>query len=71
MASASVTRAVAATAAGADALAVLTPWPAYRDLDLAALAASMRGRALIDPYAVFDADRARAAGLEHHTLGRR
>ncbi|MCI4665321.1 MAG: nucleotide sugar dehydrogenase [Neomegalonema sp.] len=60
----------AQAAADADALAVLTPWPHYRDLDLSALRGVMRGELLIDPYAVFDAERAAAAGLSWHTLGR-
>ncbi len=59
-----------AAAEGADALAVLTPWPAYRALELASIAGAMRGRVLIDPYAVFDAERAHAAGLDWRTLGR-
>jgi UDPglucose 6-dehydrogenase len=54
---------------GAQALAVMTPWPAYRALDPSALAARMRGRLLLDPYGVIDSAAAAAAGFVHHRLG--
>lgn len=55
---------------GADALMILTPWPHYRAIAPAAIALGMRGRVVLDPYAVLDADAARAVGLQHYTLGR-
>ena len=55
---------------GADALMILTPWPQYRALLPADIAARLAGRIVLDPYAVLDGDAARAAGLIHHTLGR-
>jgi UDPglucose 6-dehydrogenase len=55
---------------GADALMILTPWPQYRAIRPAAIAAGMRGRVVLDPYAVLDADAARAVGLRHYSLGR-
>jgi UDPglucose 6-dehydrogenase len=55
---------------GADALMILTPWPQYRVIAPEAIASAMRGRVVLDPYAVLDAGAARAAGLHHHTLGR-
>ena len=55
---------------GADALMILTPWPQYRAIAPAAIASAMRGRVVLDPYAVLDVDAARAAGLHHYTLGR-
>ncbi len=55
---------------GADALMILTPWPQYRAVAPAAIAAAMRGRVVLDPYAVLDVEAARAAGLQHYTLGR-
>lgn len=58
-----------ATVRGADALCIMTPWAEYKALDPAAIAAAMRGRVVIDPYRVLDADRARAAGLDWITLG--
>jgi UDPglucose 6-dehydrogenase len=56
-------------ARGADVLVVMTPWPAFRDLKPSDLAAVMAGRALIDPYRVFDAREVVAAGLDYFTLG--
>ena len=47
---------------GADALVILTPWPQYRAFAPAAIAAAMRGRVVLDPYRVLDAEAARAAG---------
>ncbi|HEY4136779.1 MAG TPA: UDP binding domain-containing protein [Alphaproteobacteria bacterium] len=55
--------------AGADALAILTPWPEYKAIAPAQIAAALRGRVVIDPYRVLDPAAAAAAGLEYHTLG--
>jgi UDPglucose 6-dehydrogenase len=57
-------------AAGADALMILTAWPQYRGIPPAAIAQAMRGKIVLDPYAVLDARAAREAGLDYHTLGR-
>jgi UDPglucose 6-dehydrogenase len=57
-------------AKGADAVLVMTPWPQFRKLDLAQIAATMAGRLLVDPYGVFAPQAAAAAGLRHFTLGR-
>jgi UDPglucose 6-dehydrogenase len=54
----------------ADALMILTPWPQYRAVAPKAIATAMRGRVVLDPYAVLDGDAARAAGLRLYTLGR-
>ena len=54
---------------GADALAVMTPWPQFGKLDPAALAKCMKGNVVIDPYAVLSAGACRSAGLKHFTLG--
>lgn len=59
-----------AAAEGADALMILTPWPAYREIAPAEIAAAMSGRLVLDPYKVLDAKAATAAGLIYHTLGR-
>lgn len=56
-------------AAGVDALAILTPWPEYRELKPAELARAMRGKAVLDPYALLDGKAAAAAGLDYFTLG--
>jgi UDPglucose 6-dehydrogenase len=58
-----------AAAEGVDALAVMTPWPTFRDLKSEALARVMRGRAVLDPYRVLDGRAAVAAGLDYLTLG--
>lgn len=56
-------------AAGADALAILTPWPEFKALDPIALAGAMKGRVLIDPYRCVDPQQAMAAGFTVLTLG--
>jgi UDPglucose 6-dehydrogenase len=56
-------------ARGADALAIMTPWPEFRGLACPALARAMRGRLVLDPYRVLDPAAARAAGLDYRTLG--
>lgn len=53
-----------------DALLVMTPWPQFREVPPDELRRVMRGRVVIDPYRVFDADAMRAAGLRHFVLGR-
>ena len=53
----------------ADALAIMTPWPQFRELKPADLARVMRGRLVIDPYRVLDARAAAATGLRLRTLG--
>jgi UDPglucose 6-dehydrogenase len=54
---------------GADALAILTPWAQFGKLDPAQIARRLRGRLVLDPYAVLKAAACRAAGLEYRTLG--
>lgn len=55
--------------AGADALAILTPWPEYRAIAPTAIAAALKGWIVIDPYRVLDGAAVAAAGLDYHTLG--
>ena len=55
--------------AGVDALAVMTPWDALREVDLARVAEAMEGDLVLDPYGVLDADRCAAHGLRHRRLG--
>ena len=55
---------------GADAVVIITPWPVYRTLDPAAIAARMRGHTLIDPYGLLPDAAVAAAGLDHFVLGR-
>lgn len=54
-----------------DALAIMTPWPEFREIAPADLARIMRGRLVLDPYRVLDAAAAHAAGLDYRTLGAR
>jgi UDPglucose 6-dehydrogenase len=55
---------------GADALMILTPWPQYAKIAPREIAARLKGRVVLDPYAVLDARAAADAGLVHYTLGR-
>jgi UDPglucose 6-dehydrogenase len=57
-------------ARGADALMILTPWPQYRQVAPAEIAAAMKGQIVLDPYRVLDQKSAADAGLAWHTLGR-
>lgn len=55
---------------GADAVAIMTPWPEFKDISPAHLAAVMQGRTIIDPYGMLDAQKVRSAGLDYFTLGK-
>jgi UDPglucose 6-dehydrogenase len=59
-----------AAAEGADALMILTPWPAYRRVAPAEIAQALNGNIVLDPYSVLDASAAWKAGLAYYTLGR-
>lgn len=54
---------------GADVLVVMTPWAQFRSIEPAAIAGRLRGKTVLDPYAVFDRKACQLAGLEYHTLG--
>jgi UDPglucose 6-dehydrogenase len=56
--------------AGADAIVLVTEWPEFRGLDLAAARASMRGSLLVDGRNFMDPDTAQAAGLVYEAIGR-
>jgi UDPglucose 6-dehydrogenase len=56
--------------AGADAVVLVTEWPEFGELDLAAVAASMRGSLLVDGRNFIDPPAARAAGLIYEAIGR-
>jgi UDPglucose 6-dehydrogenase len=58
-----------AAADGADAIAVMTPWPEFRDLVPLELASRMKGRILLDPYRLIDPSLCKDAGLVHYRLG--
>jgi UDPglucose 6-dehydrogenase len=56
-------------ATGADALAIMTPWPVYREISASDLRRVMRGRMILDPYRVLDGAAVRTAGFNYFTLG--
>ena len=56
--------------AGADAVVLVTEWPEFRELDLEAVARSMRGPLLVDGRNFLDPRAARAAGLIYEAIGR-
>jgi UDPglucose 6-dehydrogenase len=58
-----------AAAKGADALVIMTPWPEFRYIDPTALAHTMRGRVIIDPYGVLDRMATRGVGFAHFRMG--
>ncbi len=55
---------------GADALAIMTPWPEFHSLKPAKVARALAGNTVIDPHGVLDTAACRKAGLDHRTLGR-
>jgi UDPglucose 6-dehydrogenase len=54
---------------GADAVAVMTPWPEYGNITAHDLSMRMRGRTVIDPYRILNRGEFEAAGLDYVTLG--
>jgi UDPglucose 6-dehydrogenase len=55
---------------GADAVVLVTEWPEFAELDLTAVAASMRGDLLVDGRNFLDPDAVREAGLLYEGIGR-
>jgi len=55
---------------GADAVVLVTEWPEFLDLDLAAMRTAMRGNLLVDGRNFIDPDAAYAAGLVYEAIGR-
>ncbi len=56
--------------AGADAVVLVTEWPEFGELDLAQMAATMRGSVLVDGRNFIDPVAARSAGLIYEAIGR-
>jgi len=56
-------------ARGADAVAVMTPWPEFTTLSCVEIARVMRGRLVLDPYRVLDRRAAQSADLDYYGLG--
>ncbi|HEY2917094.1 MAG TPA: nucleotide sugar dehydrogenase [Candidatus Limnocylindrales bacterium] len=59
-----------AAAAGVDAVVVATEWPAFAELDWAAIKAAMRGDLVYDTRRILAPDAVRAAGLRYRALGK-
>jgi UDPglucose 6-dehydrogenase len=57
-------------AEAADALVIVTEWDEFRALDLKRVAASLRGRTLVDLRNVYDRTEAEEAGLHYFGVGR-
>lgn len=55
---------------GADAVVIMTPWPAFAALEPKEIAAAMRGVTILDPFRVLDPEDCAKAGLRYFTLGR-
>ena len=58
------------SSAGADAVALVTEWDAYRALDLKKLRAAMKGDALVDLRNIYRPADAEAAGFAYSSVGR-
>ncbi len=58
-------------AAGADLLAVVTEWLVYRNPDFPRLKSVMSRPIIVDGRNLYQPDRMRAQGFEHHGIGRR
>jgi UDPglucose 6-dehydrogenase len=58
-----------AACTAADALAIMTPWPQFRELRPKDIAERLRGRVVVDPFSMLDRSAAAAAGLDHIALG--
>ena len=59
-----------AVARGADVVAIITEWDAFRALDLKRLAAVMAVPCLVDLRNIYRAQEVEAAGLTYHSIGR-
>ena len=55
---------------GADAVCLMTPWAAFRDIVPSDAAGRMRGNLVVDPYELWDTDACADAGLVHAVRGR-
>lgn len=56
-------------AEGVDAVAIMTPWPEFREINVDNLMQHMTGRVVIDPYRILDGKALRARGFTYATLG--
>ncbi|MDJ0838694.1 MAG: nucleotide sugar dehydrogenase [Acidobacteriota bacterium] len=54
---------------GADVLAIMTPWPQFKNVPPADICRAMKGAVVIDPYRVLSKTACEAEGLTYFTLG--
>jgi UDPglucose 6-dehydrogenase len=54
---------------GADVVVIMTAWSQFGKIDPAQIAANLRGKLVLDPYAVLNGAACRNAGLRYRTLG--
>ena len=66
----SMTESAYAAAQGADAIAIVTEWDAYRALDLAKLKAAMTGDVLVDLRNIYRPEEGAKAGFDYFSVGR-
>ena len=57
------------TCDGADAIVVMTPWSQFGNIDPMDIAKRLRGKVVLDPYAVLGSSACQKAGLSYFTLG--
>ena len=55
---------------GADAVAIITEWDAYRALDLAKLKATMKGDVMVDLRNIYCPEEGAKAGFDYYSVGR-
>ena len=55
---------------GSDALAIVTEWPSFKDLDLRRAKKLMRTAVLLDGRNIFDPEEARSLGFDYAGVGR-
>lgn len=56
------------TVSGTDAVVVMTPWPEYSEINVGVLARLMKGRLVIDPFAVLDAAAMEGYKMDYRNL---
>ena len=65
-----MTESAYAAAEGADAVAIVTEWDAYRALDLAKLKGVMKGDVLVDLRNIYRPEEGAKAGFNYYSVGR-
>ncbi len=65
-----MTESAYAAAEGADAVAIVTEWDAYRALDLAKLKGVMKGDVLVDLRNIYRPEEGAKAGFDYYSVGR-